>query len=43
MERDNYVVGRGTEVETAKPLAAEGMADMLVGVFVGLCCCEYAL
>jgi hypothetical protein len=43
MERGNYVVGRGTEAKMAKPLAAEGMVDMLVGVFVGLCCCEYAL
>jgi hypothetical protein len=43
MEMGNYVVGRCTDVGTATPLAAEELVGMLVGVFVGLCCCEYEL
>jgi hypothetical protein len=43
MDKDNCFVDRGTEVGKAKPLAAEGVADMRVGVFVGLCCYEYEL
>jgi hypothetical protein len=43
MAMGNYVVGSCTDVGTATSVAAEEMVGMLVGVFVGLCCCEYAL
>jgi hypothetical protein len=42
-DKGNCSVERSTEVGKAKLLAVVVMADMLVGVFAGLCCYEYDL